>query len=338
MNESKIAAGFSLVYIYYILFIFGIHSLNLESKIRIMTFQYNRPDFVEYQYLGLSKFLKDDFELYVVNDAPNSALREAIQAVCNSYPIIHIDYSPHWHIENPLNVEIRDKITTPRSNSKFNYRLVNGKAELSEIANQCSVRHAHLIDYVMDKFGYCHDDLVVILDGDVFPLKPFSFREISDGNPFTGLDRESQNVSTEMNLPWVACMILDPAKLPNFREMKFGFGLIKGILADTGSQVVEYFEKYPGVPRRLFPRQFNRDYGTSIERCDMNGLNNTIPLKTLKKLKYPIDFEFFFDGALLHIGAGAAPQSNSREANFNLILNSVIGKKRFCPRFEKQKN
>ena len=45
------------------LFILGVHFLSLEGKIRILTFQYNRPDFVEYQYLVLSKFLKDDFEL-----------------------------------------------------------------------------------------------------------------------------------------------------------------------------------------------------------------------------------------------------------------------------------
>lgn len=327
-----------MFYIRYVLIIFGINFLNLEGKTRILTFQYNRPDFVEYQYLGLSKFLKDDFELYVVNDAPNNALREAIQTVCNSYPIIHVDYSPDWHIENILNKEIQDKITTPRSNRWFNYPLINGKVELSDVANQCSVRHAHLINYVMDKFGYGHDDIVVILDGDVFPLKPFSFREILAGHSFTGVDREVQNGSTKVNFPWVACMILDPVKLPNFREMKFGFCLYDGILVDTGSQVLEYFEKFPQIPMRLLPRLFHRENGIYIQKGDFNILKNIMPLRTLRKLKYPIDFEFFFDGILMHIGAGGAPHSSAREKNFNLILDSVIGKKRFCPNFEKRKN
>ncbi len=326
-----------MVYIYYMLFILGVHFLSLEGKIRILTFQYNRPDFVEYQYLGLSKFLKDDFELYVVNDAPNDALREAIQTVCNSYPIIHVDYPPHWHIENALNKEIQDKITTPRSNSWFSYPLVNGKVELYEIANQCSVRHAHLINYVMDKFGYGHDDIVVILDGDVFPLKPFSFRDILAGNPFTGIDREAQNGSTKINFPWVACMILDPAKLPNFREMKFGFGLIEGILADTGSQVLEYFEKYPEVAMRLHEREYHRENSQNVFKQDVEVFKDVLSKKTIKNLKFPLDFEFFFNHTLMHIGAGTGINSQTREKNFTIILDSVIGKKSFCPSFERRK-
>ena len=42
----------------------------LYPQILICTFAYNRPDFIEIQYLTFKKFLMDDFKLVVFNDFP----------------------------------------------------------------------------------------------------------------------------------------------------------------------------------------------------------------------------------------------------------------------------
>ena len=66
-------------------------------KIRIVSSQFNRPDFVELQYLSIKKFIKDkDVEFIVINDALNySSLRNwnnpnvmnEIHDMCKKYNI-----------------------------------------------------------------------------------------------------------------------------------------------------------------------------------------------------------------------------------------------------------
>lgn len=68
----------ALFFIFALLFFFyG----ELPAKIRILTFHYNKPDFIEWQYKTFKRFLMDDFELIVFNDAARSKDEKAIQEI-----------------------------------------------------------------------------------------------------------------------------------------------------------------------------------------------------------------------------------------------------------------
>ncbi len=41
----------------------------LSAKVLLFTFAYNRPELIELQYKTFKKFLLDDYELIVINDA-----------------------------------------------------------------------------------------------------------------------------------------------------------------------------------------------------------------------------------------------------------------------------
>jgi diphthamide synthase (EF-2-diphthine--ammonia ligase) len=86
---------------------------NLHAKVRILTFHYNQADFIEMQYKTLSKFLKDDFELIVFNDARTEKNKKWIERVCDQYQIKCVRYEPQWHLTNPLNAYLKMRLEEP---------------------------------------------------------------------------------------------------------------------------------------------------------------------------------------------------------------------------------
>ena len=56
----------------------------------------------------------------------------------------------------------------------------------SMIRENPSVRHFHVIDYALEHYGYDHDDIIVIMDGDNFLIKPLSIRELLGRNDIIG--------------------------------------------------------------------------------------------------------------------------------------------------------
>ena len=56
-----------------------------ESKILIITSAYNRPEFVEVQARTFTKFLRDEYEFVVFNDANSSAVYSQIEQMCDKW-------------------------------------------------------------------------------------------------------------------------------------------------------------------------------------------------------------------------------------------------------------
>ena len=119
----------------------------IESKILIITHNYNQPDFVEMQYTTFKHFMLDDFEYVVFNDAAKEPVGSQIDDMCKKY-------------------EIRC-IRVPQTN-----RAVVPKHTFP----QACTRHAQAIQYSMEALGFEHDDILMIVDSDMFLIKPFSAR------------------------------------------------------------------------------------------------------------------------------------------------------------------
>lgn len=58
-----------------------------SAQILLFTFAYNLTDFIEIQYKTFRKFLKDDYELIVINDADNPEMVDQILDICNKYDL-----------------------------------------------------------------------------------------------------------------------------------------------------------------------------------------------------------------------------------------------------------
>ena len=61
----------------------------IHAKILIYTFACNRPDFIRIlqEYITFTKFLKEEFELVVFNDAREEGMKQEIDSMCKKYDI-----------------------------------------------------------------------------------------------------------------------------------------------------------------------------------------------------------------------------------------------------------
>jgi len=279
----------------------------LSAKIRIFTFHYNSPEFLEFQYKTFKKFILDDYEIFVVNDAPDSTKEKSIRDVCEKYDLMCVRYEQEWHRTDPINEKIRMMDDTPQKNSYFLFPFEEGSLDLRAVSEQPSVRHCHVIQYALDHFGYDHDDIVVIMDADVFPVKPIRIRDLLKDVPLMGVDSEFR----DKHYLWVPFIAFDPKRLPEVKDLKFHLGVIDEMLCDTGSYSAVYLKEHPEVPFRLYPRCPDYDfYPWDATTFLAFGFNNPYDIA---KISWPITLEFYIDYHFIHYIGGAAHVKSAKK-------------------------
>jgi hypothetical protein len=290
----------------------------LQGKIRLLISHYNRADFLELQCKAFEKFFVDEYEVIVINDAPDEINEKQIRAVCEKYHLTHVRYEQSWHTTDPLNDQIRNGVDDPVKNSYFLLPLQDGLPDLKAISEQCSIRHCHVIQHGMDLFGYDHDDIVVIMDGDVFPVKTISIRELLTESPIIGIDSEFRG----RHYLWVPFIAFDPKRLPNIKDLKFHLDIIDGVLCDTGSHSYHYLKNNPEVSYRLYPRRTDYDFYPWDSSAFLNfGFDSP----GINKLLWPVPFEFYVDYHFVHyVGGSAHIPSVKKLQAINELLNCVL--------------
>ncbi len=274
-------------------------SCPLIAKIRILTFHFNKPEFLELQCKTLDKFMKDEYELIVFNDAVDPQIERKIEEVCKRYKIQYVRYEQQWHETDPLN----DYIYTLLQRQDLIHSHVSFFGARKDIARNSTLRHSHVIQYALDHFGYDHDDIVVILDGDCFPIRPISLREWFKDHQIIGINRRIE--AEDIEYLWVPFVAFDITKLPNKRELKFHPDMINGYFHDTGSHVYHYLNNHPEVSVRRFSGYSSTVFhGYSIIEMRDFGFNFKEALFA-QKLPWPLCVEFQMENCFLHFGASS---------------------------------
>lgn len=303
----------------FIFFLLLFANTELCAKVRILTFHCNQAQFIEMQYKTLSKFLKDDFELIVFNDAKTAENEKKIEDACYEYQIKCVRFKPEWHLTDPLNTYLKNQLEDPSTIGIWGW---NAATSFEEFANHASVRHCHVIQYALDHYGYDHDDIVVIFDGDNFLIKPLSIRELLGENDIVGFnqwpDHQAQqrlkgelSVPKGMEMPWVVFIAFDPRKLPNVREMQFHVDVVSGhphlpnnTISDTGAAIYKYLWKHPSLQLQMYPWQLSYTY-----RCLSPGEFAQLQLSD-RVIKFihdiaPENVQFFLFEHFMHIAGGS---------------------------------
>ena len=226
------------------------------AKIRLFTFQYNRADFIEIQHKCLNKFLKekDDYELIVFNDATDPLYKEQIEQMCKKLNITCINFPQELHnsgilIENIKRLGLYGK----HHNEK------NG-----------SVRHCQLVRYALDNFGYNHDDIIGIMEGDVFLIKEFSIRESLKKYDFIGAiqtDRKGKG----LEYIWIGLSFFNIKKIPNPQTLNFDLNFINNTFLDSGGSTYYYLRDNPNLKLK----KYYRKPITSLPRNDEQKLKQS---------------------------------------------------------------
>ncbi|MCX5925593.1 MAG: hypothetical protein NT124_04855 [Candidatus Dependentiae bacterium] len=193
-----------------------------SQKIRIITSTSNHPEFIAYQDKAFKKFLKDEYEFIVFNDAFDAEIANEIDRVCS---LLHIAC-----------------IRVPQEN-----RIVG------TVFSWGSYRHGQAIEYMMKTVGFDYDGIVVLIDSDLFPIKNFCVTDFLAGYDCAGLRMGPQGGT--MDYMWPGLLFLRMNALPNKETMSF-LPADKEWL-DTGGSFYHYLHKNSDV-KKLFFKQKTR--------------------------------------------------------------------------------
>lgn len=186
----------------------------ITDKILIITHAFNRPDFIEYQAKTFKKFLKDEYEFVVFNDAKDPAISEQIQDTCKrlKIPCINIPQSIQKNVE------------------------------------WASIRTANSIEYSLKKAGFDHDGIIFIIDSDMFLIKPLNIKNFLGDYELYG----NRQCNGDIVYLWNGLLLMNMATLPNTRTMSFSPLPIKGKSLDTGGHLYYYLTNNPSIKLKTY--------------------------------------------------------------------------------------
>ena len=242
---------------------------NLSAKVFLITHSYNRPDFIEIQYKTFNRFLKDDYEFVVFNDAPDMKMENQIVKMCQKYAI--------------------KCIRIPQTIHDMPYLPHEGGF------NSPHARCANVVQYSLDTFGFDCDGIVAIIDSDLFLIHDFSIEEYMNGYDIAAWAQDRGKVQ----YIWNGIVFLDMRRLPNKRTLNFNCGTVEDETVDVGGYTYYYFQQNPTVAYKMMN-------GLYMKRRAYKSLPSNLDSSVKKFLRRkPDNIEFFIDFAFLHYRSGA---------------------------------
>ena len=291
-----------------ILFFAFFLTTQLEAKIRLLTFHYNLPELIEIQVKTLNKFIEDDFELIVFNDAKDPNVEQKIHETCDKYNILCIRYEPEWHLIDPLNDKFNAWTSDPNIYSHIGRFIPDWPKSHPHL--HVSVRHCHVLQYALDHFGYHHDDIVGVIDGDCFPIRPVNLRNLINDNHIAGIRKYV--VEDNLDYLWVVFTIFNPNTIPHKEDLNFQIDLINNKVHDTGSHTYHFLNDHPDVRCLKFPGEQSAGfYHWNVRELKKYGFNPAEislirDLDSLKNFSWPITVEFHVNNRFVHLGNSAS--------------------------------
>ncbi|MDR3550954.1 MAG: hypothetical protein P4L31_06080 [Candidatus Babeliales bacterium] len=190
------------------------------AKVLIITHSYNRPDFIEMQSEMFKKFMLDDYEFVVFSDAKDEVMNQAIMDTCKKSDVRCIR----------MPQELHKKPYLPR--------------QPGDLLDRPNIRHVNVVQYSMDILGFGHNGPVVVLDSDMFLVRPISIVEQMKDCDIFSLMRGAGN-GVIYCCPII--MIFAMNELPNKKTMNFNCGKADGQSVDSGGYTHYYFKNNPTV-------------------------------------------------------------------------------------------
>lgn len=211
--------------IFFLCLVINIFSL---EKVTIFTYAYNRPEFIALQDKCFKKFLKENFDFIVFNDARDAKNEKAIQSECHKLGI--------------QCVRIPQEIHTRPYLQRFS----------GEDWNHPSVRNSNVVQYSLDYVGFNKKDYLLLLDSDIFLISSFSVLEYMKDCQLSGCLQSGSNKNNFINYIWIGLVFLDMNTLPNIRTINFNCGRINSVPVDAGGFTYFYLTNYPMIKKKYF--------------------------------------------------------------------------------------
>ena len=220
-------------YVSLILFFSIIFSIN--SKVLITTSAYNRPEFIELQYKTFKKFIKDDYEYIVFNDADIEDNRIKIESECKRYGIKLIRIPQEIHkVENNTGL----------------FDPYNGRRTTRAVFRQGDV-----LTYMFELMGKRHNDIYMFIDSDIFITRPVSIQGVLEDYHIASACCVGGVKPLNMESPGPEICILNIPKLPHIDSIVFKAGFVGTIFLDPMHFWQFYLNCHPEVKLKKIATQ-----------------------------------------------------------------------------------
>lgn len=267
------------------------------AKVLLMTHSYNRPDFIELQVRTFKKFLQDDYEFVVFNDAPGHDMQKQIEQTCQRLGLRHFYIPQHLH-------------------------------------QRQSPGHRHMdgIKYALEQVGFNYDGIVTLIDSDMFLIKPLSIEKYLEGYDIAGELQGRKNDEIEVRYLSPVFVPMNMKTLPNKRTLSFEGGYIHDLACDVGAHTYYYFQNNASAKRKLFPclhiaylhLNCPECKNVSCLSCEKKLCDSGFDDKVIKFIQAcpSTDVEFFMNHTLLHYRSGT--NWNNSSAQFHAIKSKAL--------------
>lgn len=264
-----------------------------QNRLAIITHVYNRPDFIVLHKKTFDAFIKEEYRYVVFNDAADPNMSRLIQETCAKLSVECLrvpDHAPH--------------------------RQSPGH------------RHMDGIKFSLDEVGFKHDGIVMIIDSDMFPIRPISLYDYMGDRDFIGGYQERHNDHIKIEYTSPCLVMMNMARLPNKYTLNFDGNHVEGVGCDVGGHSYYYFRDNPTVNVYMYVA-VSKDF-LPMDRQALMALGydfNSIEL--LLNLKREYGFEFHGDANFIHFYAGGSNWPGYSPTFINdktVILNDFVDK------------
>lgn len=198
------------------------------KKVAIYTLADQRPDFIEPQYQTFKKFISDEYEYIVLNNAISSKKRRAeINDICTR-----------------LNIRCIEVKKDPAFN------ILAGEKAISWLGSYVNANLACAYPLAWSWPSICEEhknNIVVIIDSDMFLCRETSFNKELDGKDASFIIQyrgpEHGRTQAKVTYPWNGICVFDMKKIPDIKSLDWGCGAIHGFPVDVGGQSHFWMEK-----------------------------------------------------------------------------------------------
>jgi len=243
---------------------------NEAEKILIMTYVHSRPDFIRLHIKTFDAFLKEPYRYVVFNDAPNPAMSSQIEQTCRELHVQCFRVPPH----------------------KPNRQ-------------DAGARHCDGIRFSLDKIGLNYKGIVMIVDADMFLIKPFSATEYMQEYDFAGGFQFRSNDLTKVVYTSPCLVFMNMPKLPNKNTLSFEGGHIQSLPCDVGGQTYHYLRNDPSVKMKFYTALTTDTLQKDRSLLQKEYYDDT-SINFILNIKWPYGMEFHGDGYFLHYYAGGS--------------------------------
>lgn len=215
---------------------------------------------------AFDKFVRDEFDFIVFSDAPTEIVHADIANVCakNNVKCIRIPQKIH---EEPF------------------YLSLNMPELYSNHTTPSNVRHVHAVQYSLDKYGFDHDGPVVLIDNEMFFVRPIDILQFMQSCDIATYMKESANERGQtIGYCCPALTFLNMSTMPEKRTINFNCGWVNGCSADSGGFTHYYIKAHPDLRMKYIESLYGGQIYCPDRFFPQNNKINNISVE--QKLKY----------------------------------------------------